>query len=171
MALTVKTRRAGVMGWPIGHSLSPRLHGYWLDKYGIDGSYVPLAVPLEDLTAALRGLAERGFAGVNVTVPHKVAALAAVEGAVEIIQSSIFGDKLHALVWEAEPGLETAWHRNGSLQRHRRRDRQPGVPPSVQDSQVRVSQIVQHPEETPGQCAATFVIDHQCPRAVQAPGT
>lgn len=72
---------AGVMGWPIGHSLSPRLHGYWLREYGIEGDYVPLAVAPDDFGATFRALAERGFAGVNVTLPHKEAALAAVDEA------------------------------------------------------------------------------------------
>ena len=65
---------AGVIGWPIGHSRSPRLHGYWLARYGIAGAYVPLAVKPEDIEAAVRALPKLGFAGANVTVPHKEAA-------------------------------------------------------------------------------------------------
>lgn len=72
-------RRAGVMGWPVAHSRSPRLHGYWLKLYGIDGSYVHLPVPPEDLPAALAKLATEGFAGANLTVPHKEAALTLVD--------------------------------------------------------------------------------------------
>lgn len=68
--------RAGVMGWPVSHSLSPRLHGHWLARYKIDGSYEALAVEPADLTEALSRLAEKGFQGVNLTVPHKEAALA-----------------------------------------------------------------------------------------------
>jgi shikimate dehydrogenase len=68
-------RRAGVMGWPVAHSKSPRLHGYWLRHYRIAGSYVHLPVAPEDLARDLRALPERGFAGVNVTVPHKEAVL------------------------------------------------------------------------------------------------
>jgi shikimate dehydrogenase len=64
-------RIAGVMGWPIGHSRSPKLHGYWLQQHGIQGTYVPLAVRPERLEAALRGLPALGFAGCNVTIPHK----------------------------------------------------------------------------------------------------
>jgi len=67
------------MGWPVAHSRSPRLHGYWLRTYGIDGAYVPLPVRPEQFAAALRALPMLGFAGVNVTVPHKEAALAAVD--------------------------------------------------------------------------------------------
>jgi shikimate dehydrogenase len=65
---------AGVIGWPVGHSRSPRLHGYWLERYGIDGAYVPLEVKPQDIEPALRALPKLGFAGANVTVPHKEAA-------------------------------------------------------------------------------------------------
>src|SRR5258708_24317087 len=73
------TRLAGVMGWPVKHSRSPRLHNYWLAKHGIDGAYVPLPVKPEDFPAALRALPALGFAGANLTVPHKEAALAVVD--------------------------------------------------------------------------------------------
>jgi shikimate dehydrogenase len=76
---TGKARVAGVMGWPIGHSRSPILHGFWLKEHRIDGAYVPLLVKPEDFQAALRGLAALGFAGVNVTVPHKETAFALVD--------------------------------------------------------------------------------------------
>lgn len=71
-----RARVAGVMGWPVGHSQSPRLHGFWLRAHGVDGAYVPLAVKPEDFEVAARALAKLGFAGVNVTVPHKERALA-----------------------------------------------------------------------------------------------
>ena len=74
-------RLAGVMGWPVSHSRSPRLHGFWLDAYGIDGAYVPLAVPPERFEQALRALPSLGFRGANVTVPHKEAALALADHA------------------------------------------------------------------------------------------
>lgn len=79
MTISGKAKLAGVMGWPVAHSLSPRLHGYWLDRHRIDGAYVPLAVPPEKFATALRALPALGFAGANVTVPHKEAALAAVD--------------------------------------------------------------------------------------------
>lgn len=72
---------AGVMGWPIGHSLSPRMHGYWLDHYGIDGTYIPLPVPPHAFEEAFRALPLLGFAGTNVTIPYKEAALAMVDDA------------------------------------------------------------------------------------------
>ena len=73
------TRKAAVMGWPVDHSRSPALHGFWLKTYGIDGSYGRLPVKPEDLCAALRALAQQGYAGVNLTVPHKEAAMAFVD--------------------------------------------------------------------------------------------
>ena len=79
MRLTGKARVAGVMGWPIGHSRSPRLHGYWLREYGIDGAYLPFAVPPGQVEAALRGLAALGIRGSNVTQPHKRAVLEAID--------------------------------------------------------------------------------------------
>ena len=70
-ALSGKARLAGVIGWPIAHSRSPRLHGYWLERYGIDGAYLPFAVRPERLAAALAGLPALGLSGINVTLPHK----------------------------------------------------------------------------------------------------
>jgi len=70
-------KRACVIGWPIAHSRSPLIHGYWLGKYGIEGSYTKEPVRPEDLSEFLATLGERGFAGCNVTVPHKEAVFAA----------------------------------------------------------------------------------------------
>ncbi len=74
--MTAAPPLAGVIGWPIGHSRSPRLHGHWLRRYGIDGHYIPIALPPDDFTEGLRSLPRLGFRGVNVTIPHKEAALA-----------------------------------------------------------------------------------------------
>jgi shikimate dehydrogenase len=79
MTITGAARLAGVMGWPVSHSRSPLLHNFWLNEYGIDGAYVPLAVAPEAFERSLGALASLGFAGVNVTVPHKEAAFAAVD--------------------------------------------------------------------------------------------
>ena len=76
MILTGAARLAGVMGWPVAHSRSPRIHGYWLEEKGIDGAYLPLAVRPEALGAALAALPALGFRGCNLTAPHKEAALA-----------------------------------------------------------------------------------------------
>jgi len=69
-------KRACVIGWPVEHSRSPMLHGYWLKKYGIDGAYTKEAVAPEVVSDFLRSLDANGFVGCNVTVPHKVAAFA-----------------------------------------------------------------------------------------------
>ena len=78
MSISGNATLAGVMGWPIAHSLSPRIHNYWLREMGIDGAYVPLAVVPENLADALHAMPKLGFAGVNITIPHKEAALAAL---------------------------------------------------------------------------------------------
>lgn len=72
-------RLSGVMGWPIGHSRSPVLHGHWLQRHGIAGAYVPLPVHPDHLEQALRALPVLGFAGCNLTVPHKEAAFRLVD--------------------------------------------------------------------------------------------
>ena len=74
-----KTIQAGVIGWPVSHSLSSRLHGFWLKELGIDGTYSALAVAPDGLENSLRSLPERGFAGVNLTLPHKEAAATIVD--------------------------------------------------------------------------------------------
>jgi len=70
-------KKAAVIGWPIEHSRSPMIHGHWLKKHGIGGSYVKIAVRPEEAARFFASLAERGMAGCNVTLPHKEAAFAA----------------------------------------------------------------------------------------------
>jgi shikimate dehydrogenase len=65
--------KAGLIGWPVAHSLSPRLHRFWLDAYGIDGDYVALAVQPDGLEAAVKQCVKEGWAGFNLTIPHKEA--------------------------------------------------------------------------------------------------
>jgi len=74
--LTGSSRLAGIAGWPVSHSRSPRLHGFWLQRHGIDGAYVPLPIRAEDFVTAVHGLRAAGFRGMNVTQPHKLAAFA-----------------------------------------------------------------------------------------------
>lgn len=69
-------RLAGVTGWPVAQSRSPLLHTLWLERYGIDGAYVPLPIRPEDFGSTLPALARAGFVGLNVTIPHKEAAFA-----------------------------------------------------------------------------------------------
>jgi shikimate dehydrogenase len=77
--LTGKSLLAGVLGWPINHSRSPRLHGYWLSKCGVDGAYVPFATHPAKLEQAIRALPALGFRGGNITLPHKERALTMVD--------------------------------------------------------------------------------------------
>jgi shikimate dehydrogenase len=72
--LTGSTRLAGIAGWPVAHSRSPRLHGFWLRRHAIDGAYVPLPIRPEAFATAVHGLRAAGFRGMNVTQPHKLAA-------------------------------------------------------------------------------------------------
>lgn len=72
--LSGTTKIAGIFGWPVAHSRSPRLHGFWLKRHGIDGAYLPFAVQPQDFAVAVRGLRAAGFCGGNVTIPHKLAA-------------------------------------------------------------------------------------------------
>lgn len=79
MSLSGSAKLAGVVGWPVAQSLSPALHGFWLQEYGVDGAYVPLAIRPEDFSRSVDGLFRAGFAGFNVTIPHKEAAFAIAE--------------------------------------------------------------------------------------------
>ncbi len=96
---------AGVVGFPISHSRSPLLHGYWLKRYGINGYYIPISLSTADFVGGIRSLPRLGFRGVNITIPHKVSMLgladsvtdrAALIGAVNTItfkeDGSIRGD-------------------------------------------------------------------------------
>ncbi|MEO7940068.1 MAG: shikimate dehydrogenase [Burkholderiaceae bacterium] len=70
---------AGLMGWPVSHSRSPDIHNHWIAQLGLRGSYVLLPVAPDNLAQALRALPVLGIAGCNLTIPHKVAALALVD--------------------------------------------------------------------------------------------
>jgi shikimate dehydrogenase len=71
-------RKACVIGHPVAHSLSPRLHGYWFSQLGLEGEYIARDVPPEKLADALNALAVEGYRGANLTLPHKQAAMALV---------------------------------------------------------------------------------------------
>lgn len=66
---------AGVIGCPIAHSKSPRMHKHWLQRYGLPGDYVPLHVEPADLETVIRAMPKMGFVGANITIPHKVAVM------------------------------------------------------------------------------------------------
>jgi shikimate dehydrogenase len=72
------TNLVGVIGWPVGHSLSPVMHNAAFDAFGLNYRYLPLPVPPGQVETAVRGLAALGFRGANVTVPHKEAVMPAL---------------------------------------------------------------------------------------------
>ena len=72
-------RRVGLLGWPVAHSRSPVIFGHWFERYGIKGRYELLPVQPEALNAFFAKFDEMGFAGLNVTVPHKISAAAHVD--------------------------------------------------------------------------------------------
>ena len=67
------TQLVGLIGWPVDHSLSPRMQNAAFAAAGLDWAYVPLPTPPERLAEALHGLVALGFRGANVTSPHKLA--------------------------------------------------------------------------------------------------
>ncbi len=94
-------KKAFVTGFPIKHSRSPLIHGFWLRELGINGSYDAIEVKPEDFGAFASSLAENGFAGGNVTIPHKEAAHAAAESLDEAAK--------------AIGAVNTLWLENGRL--------------------------------------------------------
>ncbi len=79
--ITGSTRLAGVVGWPISHSLSPRLQNCWIVAAQINAAYVPFAVPPDRFAAFVAGLRGGAVVGLNVTAPHKEPALALADRA------------------------------------------------------------------------------------------
>jgi shikimate dehydrogenase len=90
---------AGVIGNPVAHSRSPRLHRHWLARYGIAGDYVPLHVLEQDLGQVIRALPRMGFVGVNITIPHKVAVM---ELADQISDRAILIGAANTLIFRAD---------------------------------------------------------------------
>jgi len=77
--ITGSTRLVGLLGWPVAHSLSPQMQNAAFAALGLDWAYVPLPTPAERLADSVRGLVALGFAGANVTAPHKLAVAALCE--------------------------------------------------------------------------------------------
>lgn len=98
-----KQKKAAVVGWPITQSKSPLIHGYWIEKLGIDGRYEPIGLSPDDFIKGLRGLVSQGYRGCNVTIPHKEAALKMADSisdrakAIGAANTLVFkGGKIHA---------------------------------------------------------------------------
>ena len=86
--LTATTRLVGILGHPVAHSLSPRMQNAAFAALGLDWAYVPLDVAPERLGEAVRGLAALGFAGANVTIPHKSAVLSGCDEVDEVARKA-----------------------------------------------------------------------------------
>lgn len=99
MNLTARGKLAGIVGWPVAHSLSPQLHAHWLREYHVDGAYVPLPVMRENFAGVLTALHKAGFVGVNVTVPHKEAAFALAH---ELDATALAAGAVNVLVFDGE---------------------------------------------------------------------
>ncbi|MDU8942532.1 shikimate dehydrogenase [Ovoidimarina sediminis] len=93
---------AGVIGSPVSHSLSPRLHTYWLRRHAIAGYYIPMDIAQEDLPTALKTLPMLGFVGINVTIPHKVAVLSLADTVTD--RASLIG-AANTLTWQKDGRL------------------------------------------------------------------
>ena len=87
-----KTRLVGILGWPVEHSLSPRMHNAAFAALGLDWTYVPLPTPPARLADAVRGLPALGFIGANVTAPYKVAVAALCESDAPSVNTLVVRD-------------------------------------------------------------------------------
>ena len=96
-----QTPRACVAGWPVAHSRSPMIHGYWLKSLGVPGSYDRTAVPPGGFSQFAATIGKDGLVGANVTIPHKESAFAAC-------------DRLTAAASDLG-AVNTLWRENGRL--------------------------------------------------------
>lgn len=99
MTMTGAAVVAGVTGWPVSHSLSPLLHGFWIEALGLNAAYVPFAIAPAHFETAVTGLRRAGVRGLNVTVPHKQAAFAL---ATEIDTSAAVAGAANLLLFDGE---------------------------------------------------------------------
>ena len=90
--ITGSTRLIGLLGWPVEHSLSPRMQNAAFVALGLDWAYVPLPTPPERLEDAVRGLVALGFAGANVTAPHKLAVAALCDSDAPSVNTLVLRD-------------------------------------------------------------------------------
>lgn len=103
--ITAATKVLAVIGDPVGHSLSPLMHNGWIEDAGLDAVYVALPLRSDDAVAAIRAMRGLGFAGLNVTVPHKEAAAAAADRS--------DGPAANVLRWEGD-GTLSAFNTDGA---------------------------------------------------------
>lgn len=89
------TTLVGIIGWPVAHSLSPPMQNAAFSALGLDWAYVPLPTPPDRVGDAVRGVAALGFAGANVTIPHKGAVVPYCD---EIDDAAAEADSVNTLV-------------------------------------------------------------------------
>jgi len=80
-------KRACVIGFPVAHSRSPLIHGYWLREHKIDGDYIRHEVKPEEVDQFLKNFSKQNFVGCNVTLPHKEAAASNVSHATPVVRA------------------------------------------------------------------------------------
>jgi shikimate dehydrogenase len=88
--ITAETRLVALLGHPVSESLSPRMQNAAFAARGLDWAYVALDVVPEDFETVVQGLAAAGFAGANVTTPHKRAAAELAETDLESVNTLVF---------------------------------------------------------------------------------
>ncbi len=92
------TRLTGIIGCPVGHSFSPRMHNAAFTELGLDYAYVPLPVQSDGLTSVIAALPQMGFRGVNVTIPHKIAVM---QSLTQLDESACLAGAVNTIVFEA----------------------------------------------------------------------
>ena len=148
--LSGSTRLVGIIGWPVDYSLSPRMHNAAFGALGLDWAYVALPTPPDRLEEAVRGLVALGFAGANVTTPHKlpvvaycetdlpsVNTLVARDGAVEGLSTDtaiLSGLTFQHAVVIGDGGAAAAF--DAALPHARRFSRRGSWPPDVADADL-----------------------------------
>ena len=103
------TRLYGIMGYPIGHSLSPLMHTLAFRHHGLDAVYVPFSVAPEDLAKAVAGAMALGVAGFNVTIPHKEAIMACLDEVTDEARAIGAVNTVHA-----QDGRTTGYNTDGA---------------------------------------------------------
>jgi len=98
------TTLVGIIGWPVAHSLSPRMHNAAFAALGLDWAYVPLPTAPERLEEAVRGLAALGFAAANVTTPHKLAVTALCDTDAPSVNTLVVRDG-HVRGWTTDAAI------------------------------------------------------------------
>ena len=106
------TKLLGVMGWPVEHSLSPVMQNAAIRAAGINACYVPLPCPPGNLGRAVAGLRALGFAGANVTIPHKQAIIEHLDG---LTDESRFTGSVNTLYWQGDRLMGTTTDAAGAV--------------------------------------------------------